>query len=191
MTNKLLIGLTGYAQSGKDTVGSRLISEHGYTRVSFADGLRDAVYALNPIVAQGVMEQGLAAETLRIQDVVDQIGWELAKRYYLEVRELLQRMGTEVGREQFGENFWTDLADHKIQAIKPWPVVITDVRFANEAEFVRERGGVVWKIERPGVGPVNDHASDRLDFDADRIVQNDGDIALLYARVDALLRSIE
>lgn len=185
-----LVGLTGYAQSGKDTVGSRLISEHGFTRVGFADALRDSLWALNPIVAQGVMEQGLAAETLRFQDIVNQWGWETGKRVFPEFRELQQRMGTEVGREQFGETFWTDIAARKVDAIDG-PVVITDVRFANEAQFVKDRGGLVWKIERPGVGPVNNHASDRLDFEADRFIHNDGDIALLYARVDALLRSIE
>lgn len=98
------------------------------------------------------------AALLRVQDIVNQHGYEIAKKQYPEYRELLQRFGTEVGREQFGENFWTD----RVKAqIKPGgKYVISDVRFANEADTVREAGGKVFRIKRDGTGAINAHVSD-------------------------------
>jgi hypothetical protein len=95
-------------------------------------------------------------------------------------------MGTEVGRMLFGENVWVDIADRKIQAIEG-PVVITDVRFENEAEYVRSHGGEVWWVYRSGVGPVNSHASDNIDFATDLIVPNDGTLEDLYTQIDGLI----
>lgn len=161
-----VIGLTGYAQSGKDTAAAFLV-ERGWTRLSFADALRNAVYALNPIVVGipgwdesdlGHTQYAVVSGYKRVQDIVDELGYEVAKKQYPEYRELLQRFGTEVGREQFGENFWTD----RVKAqIKPGgKYVISDVRFPNEADTVREAGGKVFRIKRDGTGAVNAHVSD-------------------------------
>lgn len=176
-----VVGLTGYARSGKDTVGQHLVKTCGFTRVSFADAVRDAVYTLNPIMYQEDRE-----EFVRVQDIVDEGGWEATKVVHDEGRRLLQVMGTEVGRMLFGENVWVDIADRKIQAIDG-PVVITDVRFDNEAEYVRANGGEVWWIYRAGVGPVNSHASDNIDFPVDRIIPNNGSLDELFGEIDSLI----
>lgn len=148
-----VIGFTGYAQSGKDTAAAFLI-ERGWTRLSFADALRNAVYALNPIIGIDFVDD----HYVRVQEIFDAVGYEVAKRDYPEYRELLQRFGTEVGREQFGVNFWTD----RVRAqIKPGgKYVISDVRFQNESDTVRDLGGKVFRIKRDGTGAVNTHVSD-------------------------------
>lgn len=171
----MIIGMTGFAQSGKDTVGAYLVERYGFQRFGLADGVREAVAALDPIVVGG----------LRISHLLSRHSWESIKVEIPEVRRLLQAMGTEVGREIFGSSTWTDLVKRKMEGVEN--VVITDVRFANEAEMVREQGGMVWRVFRPGVGPVNAHPSDRLDFEFDYRIDNDGSIEELQARVDQLL----
>lgn len=125
-------------------------------------------------------------EFVRVQDIVDEEGWDAAKTNHHEIRRLLQLMGTEVGRMLFGENVWVDIADDKIAKI-PGDVVITDVRFDNEAEYVRANGGEVWWIYRAGIGPVNSHASDEIDFPVDRIIPNNGTLEELFGEIDSLV----
>lgn len=152
----IVVGLTGYAQSGKDTAAAFLV-ERGWTRLSFADALRNAVYALNPIVWGGCTATD-DSEEVRVQDIVDELGYEEAKKQWPEYRALLQRFGTEVGREQFGENFWTDRVVAQIRDGHKY--VISDVRFPNEAAVVHNLGGKVFRVKRAGTEAVNTHVSD-------------------------------
>jgi hypothetical protein len=178
-----LIGLTGYAQSGKDTAAKILI-ENGYTRVAFADALRNMLYALNPIVIPGT--SGMRVD--RLQYLVDKRGWEVAKRQP-EVRQLLQRLGTEAGRKVLGENIWIETALRGYTSHSA-PVVITDVRFDNEAQAVVNAGGHVIKIERPGYARVNSHVSDAGIDPAllSATIVNDGTVKDLHSNIIAFVR---
>lgn len=146
----IVVGVSGYARSGKDTIGSMMVEDFGFRRVSFAGPLKEAVYRLDPIIS---------ASGLRCQHVVDDMGWDDAKDMYPEVRALLQRMGTEVGRDLFDANFWVNLALKDIKE-NGGNVVITDCRFPNEAEAIRKIGGRLWRVERPDTKPVNAHPSE-------------------------------
>lgn len=155
-----VIGITGYAQSGKDTAAAFLI-EQGYKRLSFADILRQSLYNLNPIVdhwCSGPEDGECIAENWRVQLLVDEYGWDYCKVTYPEIRQLLQRFGTDVGRELYGEGFWVDRVTDQIKPGGKY--VIPDVRFLNEALAVRRFGGLVFRVNRPGVGAVNTHISD-------------------------------
>lgn len=177
-----LIGLSGYAQSGKDTTANILIDEFGFTRVAFADALREALYSLNPIVRHVSKMSG--GWDIRVQDFVDEIGWDRAKVQEPEIRALLQRLGTEVGRNLLGDNIWVKLAMAKVQEI-PGPVVITDMRFPNEYDAVAAYLGERWRIERPGTEPVNAHPSETaLDgYPFDEYIKNEGSLDDLYDQV--------
>lgn len=172
-----IIGLSGYARSGKDTVADILVRDHGFTKLSFAQPMRDALYALNPIV-------GLRLDTdARVQDVIAEHGWDGYKesRYGNEIRELLQRLGTEVGREMFGEAFWVMAAEGVMLNMlnDGKKVVFTDVRFINEAEMIDEyNDGQVWRVRRPGVFPANEHASETSmdDWDFESYIDNNGSL---------------
>lgn len=169
-----VIGISGYARSGKDTVAEKL-AEVGYVRGSFADAIRDALYCLNPTVG----EEPVKAK-------VDRLGWETAKAIP-EVRELLQRLGTEVGREMFGDNIWIDyLFDSLPDGSK---VVIPDVRYPNEADAITDLGGAVWRIEREGVKAINGHISDSAmdGYPFDIVAYNNGTIEELYQWVESEL----
>lgn len=135
-----------------------------------------------------------------MQTIIEEIGYEEAKKRYPEYRELLQRMGTEVGRELYGESFWVDrvlsqiLVDGHVAKNAcgevvftqvPGDFVITDVRFPNEADAVQSVGGKIYKVVRPGTGAVNSHISDTgIDnLPTDGEILNDCDLEVFRARV--------
>jgi hypothetical protein len=170
----MIIGLSGYAQSGKDEVAKVLCtSEHLFHRFAFADPIRTSLYLLNPLVESNV----------RVRDLVDEYGWDVAKQNQ-EVRSLLQGMGAEVGRSFFGEDFWVVAAMSQLHERLSPNAVFTDVRFPNEAKAITDMGGIVVRVTRPNVKPVNAHSSevamDRYDFDGTII--NDGTLATLAKR---------
>ncbi|WJN62761.1 deoxynucleoside monophosphate kinase [Streptomyces phage phiScoe15] len=179
----LLIGLSGYAGSGKDEAAKVLVAG-GWRRDAFADRLREFLYALNPLIPGHV-----GAGNLRLANVVDAYGWDSAKRTFPEVRSLLQRCGTEAGRQVLGSDVWVKALMSEFDAGSE-ALVVTDVRFPNEADAIRQAGGVLVRIERPGVGPntapdgtvhSSDVALDGYDFDV--VVQNDGDVTDLHERL--------
>jgi hypothetical protein len=177
-----LIGFTAAARSGKDSAANYLIDEHNFTRVAFADPIRQILHALNPIVVCF----GLCDEAMkRVQDVVSCHGWDEAKVLYPEIRYLLQRLGTEAGRNILGPNVWVDLA--MSQAKKYERVVITDCRFPNECQAIHDHGGTVIRITRPGVGPVNSHVSDQPlpDELIDFTIVNDGTLDDLAMKIES------
>jgi len=174
----MIIGLSGYAQSGKDTVAELLCLNYGYTRLSFAQPMRDAIYTLNPMVESGN----------RVADLVDEYGWDVAKANP-EVRRLLQVFGTEVGRKQFGENFWVQQAFDKIDTTK---IVFSDVRFPNEAQEIQQYGGQVWRINRHNHTPVNGHKSEHAmdNFMFKHVLYNDGTLDELSDEVFMLAKEL-
>lgn len=162
-----IIALSGFARAGKDETAKVLVEEFGFTQVAFADKLRDMVYALNPIVAHKTFVEETDLGSVRAkstpvyaQDVIDVYGWGGYKEteYGTEIRRLLQRLGTEAGRQTLWDTIWIDAALTGFPADAK--IVVSDARFYNEFDAVRSRGGEVWRIERPGVGPANDHASE-------------------------------
>lgn len=173
-----IIGLSGYARSGKDEAANILVKEYGFERVAFADKLRDFLYAMNPRVSDA--KSGVV---VRVQDVIDVYGWDKYKEteYGAEIRYMLQRLGTEAGRQVMWDTIWIDAAFAGCTGEK---IVVTDVRFPNEADAVRGRGGEVWRVSRVGVGPaVGEHGEihasetslDNYTFDA--VLFNDGSLA--------------
>lgn len=175
----MIIGLSGYARSGKDSVAEVLVEEYGFIRLAFADKLRQALYALDPTV---ISEYSVPHN---LQWVIDQWGWDGVKEtgFGPEVRRLLQRMGTEAGRMTLGDNIWVDAAFLDVKKDKNY--VFTDCRFPNEASRVGREGGEVWRVTRPGVEPTNDHISEiGLDnWPFHRIILNDQALDTLRLKV--------
>lgn len=187
----VLVGVTGRAQHGKNTVGNILV-ERGFIQVAFADELKEMMLELDPIVYASIYPMH-AGEVERLSDRIEAGGWEGAKRMP-EVRRLLQVFGTEVMRNRYGDMVWVDALDRKVydgdEDDKMF--VITDVRFPNEAEWVHRNGGVILKVVRPGFdnGVDATHASeanvDTLPYDA--AVVNDGPLEALPTEVNHALR---
>lgn len=178
----MIIGLTGYAQSGKDTVANILVENYGYKRVAFADKIREYLYETNP------MYDSIVGEPLFVKAKVDRDGWEEAKKSP-HIRRLLQTSGV-AARKVFGENFWVHQAMKDIAEGHP-NIVVTDVRFINEANTLRLNGAQIWRIKRLGVEAVNGHVSEtELDgYPVDQIFVNNGTVEDLNMLVKTRMQS--
>lgn len=199
-------GLAGLMRSGKDTVANILVEEYGFEKIAWADLLREVIFTLNPILdivpwnnrgstvyrvvedIHGEVSVVDLNQYIRVQDALETYGYEGTKERYPEYRRLLQYMGTEVGRNKFGSNFWVD-ATMKIINKKPtqdW--VITDCRFPNEVAAVRKcTRGKVFYIDRPGL-VQGTHASENslTSTQLDGIILNHGSITDLGQEVAKL-----
>lgn len=179
-----IIGLSGYAGAGKDTVGEILVRHHGFRRVAFADRLKALALDLNPVL-------DLQAEHMRVRATLSEIisahggDLDVAKREVPSVREYLQDLGVKV-RIHLGEDTWVRAA---LRGTAGEDIVVTDCRFRNEADAIRETKGMVWRVERPGYAPVNAHISERdLDgYGFDAYVGNAGSLVDLEAQVAGML----
>jgi hypothetical protein len=173
-----IIGLSGYARAGKDTVGGILVEDHDFTRISFADALKAVLYDLDPIIDD--------PSAYYIATLVENMGWEAAKQHTPIVRHYLQRLGSAV-RGHVGEDAWVRAA---LRHVEPGGrYVITDVRYPNEAEEIKRLGGVIWRVTRPGYGPANEHISETAldDWNFDGVVPNQWDTAYLREYVGEYL----
>ena len=184
MTGRL-IGIGGYAGTGKDAVATILEDSHGFYGTFMSQPLNAALCRLNPQVE---VRRG---EVFRYVDLINQLGYTRAKGLP-EIRRLLQAMDTEVGRDMFGQTVWIDQLRNYLAAQKPDDdVVVAGIRFPNEARMIVELGGQLWWVHRPGYGPVNSHSSDNtLTYeDFDRVVMNDGTLDDLEQLVAKLLQN--
>lgn len=137
-----MIGITGYAQNGKDTTGEFLVREYGYERFSFAEPLRKLAEDIDPFIEAG-------DRFVRLQAYLIATGsWEEAKRCP-DVRRFLQHLGTRI-RERLGDDVWVNAMRIQLDEAGAdlTKVVITDARFPNEADFIHEHGGKVWRVWR-------------------------------------------
>ena len=132
-----VIGITGHARHGKDLAGSVLVTEYGFTRVGLADAVRSMALAIDPYISGG---------NIRLHHAVNNLGWDESKKMP-EVRRLLQVIGTEGVRDHIGTDSWIRAAKRTIDET-PGPVVVTDVRFPNEADAIHAWGGDLWRVVR-------------------------------------------
>jgi hypothetical protein len=172
-----LIGLVGKARVGKDTVAEHLASWHSFRTYSFAGPMKE-------------MLEGVFGDKFRGGDREAVIPW-LGKS----PRHLLQTLGTEWGRELVHQDLWMLLGEQQIawqRAYRPSePMVISDVRFHNEADMILRTGGELWHLTRPdseGVG-IDGHASEAADWSGyeRRCLYNTGTLSELFQRVDSLM----
>jgi hypothetical protein len=178
----MLIGVAGYARSGKDEVGKAL-ARRGFTVTRFSQALKDECLRFFPRTIDAIAGvQGLSA--FDDEDRAQYRRWLLEDAKPQGIRELLQEMGTEVRRgddPDYWVKRWAEAIDPKQDT------VVVDVRFPNEAEAIRKMGGKVWRVVRPGVGPLHDHASELQNFPVEYAVHNDGTLEDLDVVVGRLI----
>lgn len=156
----MLIGLTGVARAGKDSVADILVEEYEFTKISPADLVRAVALGADPWIPIETdrEEDGsrIFHEWYPLSGLVAHYGWEEAKEFP-EVRTFLQRLGTEGGRKVLGEDVWIDALMATLEPGKSY--VNSSARFVNEAAPILASGGEVWRIVRDGYDPL-DHVSD-------------------------------
>lgn len=169
-----VIGLTGSKGAGKDTVARRLVAEHRFLQLSFADPLYDMLAAML-VISREELNQRMHDRTWKEAEIPE-LG--------ASPRRLLQTLGTEWGRNLVGGDLWVRLLERRIAFAEEAlsheydACVISDVRFENEAAFARRRGLLV-HIDRPEHAVSDAHVSEagvrvhhrdqfivNLDFDA-------------------------
>jgi hypothetical protein len=171
-----LIGITGRAGSGKNTVASMI---PGAVVLQLAD----------PLYASLSVMTGIPEVLLRNREFKErEIPW-LGKT----VRQMLQTLGTEWGREHVCSDIWVKMLERRIETLAHEGVktiAVADVRFENEAAVIRGfNGGEVWHVRRPSRdASAVEHQSEagiafRSEFDA--MLVNDGSIESLHLKVQA------
>jgi hypothetical protein len=175
----MLIGLTGKARAGKDTVARILFMEHGFTRLAIADPLKETVAAL-----YGLDPDEFHDDTLKGQV---EPAWGLTRR------AMMQSVG-EMVKKELGEDFWMRHWFRRYAQLgDKHSVVVTDVRFNHEAEKLIMLGGVIVEIVREDAGLVGEegsHVSEqglRSDLISHRLF-NDGPIGDLTYEIAGLVR---
>lgn len=178
----MIIGINGYSGSGKDTVGIivQYIQCTNKGNISIEEAIKDYENHEWWLEDQSGWETRKFAGKLKdiashltgidIEDFEDQEfkKTNLGPEWGMTVRDFLQKLGTECMRNGLHTNTWVNalMADYKKieynddeQAHYPnW--IITDTRFPNEAQAIKDKGGVVIRIDRPGVEPINNHPSE-------------------------------
>lgn len=176
-----IIGLTGRARSGKDSVADLLIAKHTVVhdtlsvKYSFATELKEACASLFDLNIQ-MFYQG--NRELIIPE------------YGLSIRQIMQRFGTDAMRGTFGDDFWVNKIERKILSDdKVDLLIIPDVRFENEAALVRKYGSLMHVI-KDDVKDVGDegHASESgvLFKEGDVLIDNNGTLEDLVKTVDKI-----
>lgn len=187
-----LVGMIGRKRTGKDTVAGVLATEFGFEKAAFADPLREVVEAIDPIVdyrtsyktGPGVIVPVRYSEAVRVRT------YEGAKDAYPEVRQVLQRLGTD-GIRKLDTDFWVRIALGRIDA-RTTPLVLTDVRFPNEAEAIVDRGGWIVRVLRDGTKTDGEHVSESAldDYPEDFTISNNGTLEELRGVVRTVAQAI-
>lgn len=200
-----IIALSGYAKSGKNTV-ARIIQylltnspihlaestlkiyglnqwwlegESGWEEKGFADKLKETASLLTGIPVEKFHDQDFKLTNLPPQ-------WN-NHGMPMTVREFLQKLGTDALRDGLHPNTWVNALMSEYKPDSKW--IITDCRFINEANAVKKENGIIVRINRPGIVPVNSHSSETgLDgYEFDHVIENYGNFNDLVLKVEALL----
>ena len=180
----MIIGLCGFKGSGKDTVAAYLVKNHEFERRAFADPMKRSIAALFDIPFQEVEWLKVSRENF-VWIEKDGVAEPTAKMNW---RQFMQRFGTESHRDIFGEDFWLEYTLPSNGHYHGRLIVITDVRFSNEAKRVKELGGRIWFVDRvTDRSSFDPHASENLDFGTDFMLPNNGTLDDLYATIEEAL----
>lgn len=173
-----IIGIAGLARSGKDTAAQALEDELGFARVSLADPMREILLAMDPILQDEdplCWSRRLSTFLSRYEGDYDLL--KADKEVGPEYRRLMQRLGTEGGRRILGEDVWVNRLFKTIGDRGLKRVVVPDVRFDNEAQAIRDAGGLMVLVKRDGLnGSSMTHVSEQgVSYDLiDKVVPNIG-----------------
>lgn len=190
-----IIGITGKAGSGKDTLAAHFVSKYHCTRRAFADPIKELLnekfgWEMSQWDDREWKERAavLSADTVDVFEPKYGYSAPQKPRATWSPRQLAQWLGTEVGRNTFGQDCWVRVMERwaRIHLGHEDRLVIPDVRFDNEAIWIRKMGGIIIQLHRPNTIPVAEHVSER-GIDPDHIymyILNDGTIEDLYKAVD-------
>jgi hypothetical protein len=175
----IIIGLGFKARNGKGVTAAYLRSKYGFRHGAFADKLKEAaakIFGLSYDQCYG-----------DLKEVVDPF-WNDTPR------NILQKMGTECMRNGYRQDIWVKALERTIlegnTTSNKW--AIEDVRFPEEAKAIKQWGGLLVRIDRPGAPRIAtaQHASETAmeSWDQwDYVLDNSGDLPQLYRNIDQMM----
>jgi hypothetical protein len=208
----MIVGVSGFIGSGKDTIADYLITFKGFKRMSYAGPLKDAVASI--FGWDRDLLEGTTKYSREWRDQVDPWWAERLDIKHLTPRWVLQQWGTEVGRRAFHDDIWIASIENQLRTVKD-DIVISDCRFPNELKSIKKMGGITIRVSR-GENPVwydaamayskgyyakeypdamkileshNVHASEysSVGLNYDHYVENNGTIDQLHKRIDSII----
>lgn len=199
----IVVGISGYAGAGKDSVADLLVRDWGFTKMAFATPLKEAVAVLDPILGYHkeycCAECDAEVEEIRLSTLLGYgLTQEDVKRDFMygpELRRVYETFGTDVVRAA-DEDFWVKLASKELFRTERDRIVFSDVRFENEAGMILEAGEIartiqcsLWRVARPGV-TAGEHSSSNLSglLGEEVTILNDGSLEDLKVPVDMAMR---
>jgi len=201
----MIIGLTGYQNSGKSTVAQYLVKELNFIELSFSSALKDIVAHL--FNWDRNLLEGTTPESRLWRETKD-VKWSKSFDQDLTPRTVLQTFGTNVIRT-FKDDFWIRILENKIVDIlnenKNANIVITDARFLNEIAFIKSYSGTIYwvirdlpvyhndiisAIEKNGIPNIKVHRSEwEFLMEPKKIViRNDSSLKDLYTKLDFIFK---
>lgn len=178
-----LVGLMGYGGAGKSEV-AKALRGHGFTALHIKTPLRDMAAVLLRHTGYSDPEIDSYLDGDKKRDTIPALC-----RSGTEVQQFL---GTEFGREFCYAGLWLDIWKRRARTLLDGGTSVSQesVRFPNEAAAIREMGGVIIDVKRPGIGPLSGHKSEVLPIDdPDVVIQNNGTIFDLQMQVATWLRN--
>ena len=139
----MIIGTIGFIGCGKGTVADILVEKYGFVKLSFADAVKDATAAI--FGWQRALLEGDTEESRIFRETRDE-WWSEKTGKHITPRYMLQIMGTEAGRDVFHKDIWVYALERKMEMYQN--VVIADVRFPNEIDWMRSKGGFAVRVTR-------------------------------------------
>jgi hypothetical protein len=181
MINLNIIGITGRKRHGKDTLGDYLVSNYGYTKIGFADALKEGCRHIF-----GFNDDQLYGNSKEIDDAF----WKASPR------KVLQYVGTDLFRNQLSkvlpevkDDIWVKVVEKTILQNPDKKYVITDVRFNNELEFIKKYNGLTIKVQRDTLNNIDSHISESFidELKTNYTIKNSGTIEELYEKLENVM----
>lgn len=141
----MIMGIAGFISSGKDTAANYFVAQHGFKRDSFAGALKDAVASVFGWDRE--LLEGLTPEAREWREQVDPWWSTRLKMPKLTPRWVLQYWGTNVCRFGFHDDIWIAALENRLRH-RNGHTVISDVRFPNEIQAIRNAGGTIIWVKR-------------------------------------------
>lgn len=186
----MIIGLNGRKQAGKDTVGAYLVRHYGFERRAFADLLKKSMAGLFDIPV-GELEILKNQPEIELRTTYCGTYAPQGPLIRFNFRQLLQRYGEEAHRIVLDPDIWVNYTLPEKDHYDKNNIVLTDVRYRNEAERVQKLGGFVVYIDR-NTGEQDSHGSEQpLPVNlVDYMLNNNGSFDDLYLNIKAMVQHL-